>query len=725
MSSGSGLNYRTESKIMSGNNERMCSLKEISKWAVGINNNKIKNEKVSVSIPVLQRGLVWGAQQIEFLWDSILREFPVGSFVVCKAIENQEKKTESQEERELPEFHMLDGQQRAYAIALAFQDPFLVDSPKRVDSIIWIDLAPDEKIATSSRKFLIRLTTLSHPWGYRADEASGILKAHYIRKELEGSRRLKPVELYPFDAKCPIPLAWILSSYCEDEDCFRENILKKLEGDSHRWSASSLKKIKTENIRVKELHRAIKGVFKFSIPVLKIPSLEDGDEEISDVEVLFQRLNRQGSLLQGEELQYSMIKAYWPDVQYVVEKIKNCRIPASRIIILGVRLALTRPNAERLHFGLKISALRKMAALTTKTDKKNKGVDENNLIDKEDEENKALIKNLLIDKDGELLSMAVSRVEKWFRKPIQALPYVLISSVARDTTSGDLYLLFLYWAHVNIQIDPVVKESFSGLATYLHWFGIDKSKIVNAIFDKCRTRVSIENINFALKESVKNKWLIPIYSLECFKSGLEKYSKIESEKYSKVESEKFDFDWRWNKFLENEKLQKEKEERWWPFISRVIQNRELLLYAQREFINESFGCYDPANKEMWKNHNRPWDFDHIHPSACFYRRRIGSNLNFIREWGNTIGNLRAWPFEKNRSDQKKSLDEKLPTEKQEREKELKDSFILKGEINGFSFADSASKDASKALEFGNSAFLRLIRIYGEWLKSSGAEKFVC
>ena len=37
---------------------------------------------VEISIPIIQRGFVWKPEQIAGLWDSLLRGFPIGSFMV-------------------------------------------------------------------------------------------------------------------------------------------------------------------------------------------------------------------------------------------------------------------------------------------------------------------------------------------------------------------------------------------------------------------------------------------------------------------------------------------------------------------------------------------------------------------------------------------------------------------------------------------------------------------
>jgi len=41
-------------------------------------------------LPSLQRGAVWKPNQIELLWNSILRGFPIGSMVMCKRLDNQD-----------------------------------------------------------------------------------------------------------------------------------------------------------------------------------------------------------------------------------------------------------------------------------------------------------------------------------------------------------------------------------------------------------------------------------------------------------------------------------------------------------------------------------------------------------------------------------------------------------------------------------------------------------
>src|ERR1019366_437092 len=66
---------------------------------------------------------------------------------------------------------LLDGQQRATAIATAFLDPWRNPEHANAEFALWIDLEPLLQSAQSDHAF--RLLTRSHPWGYqRQDPAS-------------------------------------------------------------------------------------------------------------------------------------------------------------------------------------------------------------------------------------------------------------------------------------------------------------------------------------------------------------------------------------------------------------------------------------------------------------------------------------------------------------------------------------------------------------------------
>ena len=47
------------------------------------------SDESEVLIPALQRGLVWKPRQVELLWDSILRGFPIGSFMLSDIVNKE------------------------------------------------------------------------------------------------------------------------------------------------------------------------------------------------------------------------------------------------------------------------------------------------------------------------------------------------------------------------------------------------------------------------------------------------------------------------------------------------------------------------------------------------------------------------------------------------------------------------------------------------------------
>ena len=145
-------------------------------------------------------------------------------------------------------------------------------------------------------------------------------------------------------------------------------------------------------------------------------------------------------------------------------------------------------------------------------------------------------------------------------------------------------------------------------------------------------------------------------------------------------------------------------------VFRVIWNKELLLYAQRHYLADRFRDYDPSEKDMWEDYNCPWDYDHILAHYYTYYKQ-GKMKKFSGKWVGTIGNLRAWPAEDNRSDQKDLAKDKIKTEA------LAGSFLEKTEIPQFSCGASVRDKADDALSFAMACWQRTVRIYKDWFDS--------
>jgi hypothetical protein len=88
-----------------------------------------------------------------------------------------------------------------------------------------------------------------------------------------------------------------------------------------------------------------------------------------------------------------------------------------------------------------------------------------------------------------------------------------------------------------------------------------------------------------------------------------------------------------------------KDTRYGDFVTKIFYNKELLLYAQRQFLSKMFskGSLDLEDT------NLPFDWDHISPNK-YIHRKFGIP-QIIKDWYTSIGNFRAWPYSLNRMDQ--------------------------------------------------------------------------
>jgi len=73
---------------------------------------------------------------------------------------------------------------------------------------------------------------------------------------------------------------------------------------------------------------------------------------------------------------------------------------------------------------------------------------------------------------------------------------------------------------------------------------------------------------------------------------------------------------------------------------------ELLHYAQRQQLKSWFPDYDPSSPDQLEDTDCPWDYDHIFPVSY---GRVNNLPSLIKEWFNSIGNLRVWSLEANRA----------------------------------------------------------------------------
>ena len=568
------------------------TLSEIADWAKG---NSL------VTIPALQRGLVWKPSQVELLWDSILRGFPIGSFLLSDITDDQDK----------GKYYLMDGQQRFNAISLGF------NTVENAMAMLWLDLNPPQ-VKNSTRSFWIKTTTIPHPWGFKNDDECTRLNTSEKREALGRfglmgniyNNEFSLKRTWPVEAGAPIPLYCLLKAGTENCETFLEESLDHFSKSD--FACKDLKISDQEKDYIRAIYPAFQRIKEYQVncnhlskAVIEKETMTETNEQTT-LEVLFTRLNTGGTAISRDDLNYSAIKAYWPSIKKTNDDLSQKYMSPSKLVMLAFRLALTRDEDESLKSELSIKKIRSAANNET--------------------ESKA-IKDLYDGKLGKVLT----KVDEWLGvndKSDMKTPSLLRTLIARN--SPDIYLLLMYFAYKDLQTGIDLKpEEIKALAFCLHWFSNDKKGCVQEVFSRCKNGINVANIQTALSRLMHDCKLLHIYTLEDVKH----FIKIEA-------SEKWQL---------GQSLPAPAHE----FFNRVFwywttEAKEMLLYAQRQYLNTHFSNYDPARQDMWAEYNRPWDYDHI-----VAQDRIAGKREKYREfdkiWLNSIGNIAAISFEANRS----------------------------------------------------------------------------
>lgn len=199
-------------------------------------------EKGMLKLPLYQRNVVWSEERMCALWDSLLRGFPLPSFLLIRGKGNGQ----SREIQTLPHitgrsasdmpkeyFDLLDGQQRMAAIILGYKS-------EGATTRLWLDLAPDETADHPFKfRYWIHACTRVFPFGFRMT-ASGehdfsALPDNEISdlwKKLQKTE-LKEKEFYelplektcPYKAGCPVPLDELVKLWSLPEQQFEKTII--------------------------------------------------------------------------------------------------------------------------------------------------------------------------------------------------------------------------------------------------------------------------------------------------------------------------------------------------------------------------------------------------------------------------------------------------------------------------------------------------------------------
>lgn len=831
----------------------VLSLRDVASWQLPELTldtlGQLHKPDVLPGLPSLQRGAVWRPNQVELLWDSILRGFPIGSLVVTELLEKQATRSGvlAAGPGNLPwpadqyTHHLLDGQQRANAVALGFLDPFPEKNPEPsdIDTLLWLDLDPESPqpvrgFENSTLSHLLRVTTRAHPWGFKVSDSREPqrLEHRQARQAQEDFRkhsgcatsdRPRPSQGWPIDANVPIPLAWALEAAREvynkpdgeeigsqperdlwervwgrckrhpgfDEAAERSHDLAQEHANSVPWAERAYHTLKrwyedygegAPPAQANHLARALARAVRAEIVALpidpealtepyrlqKASNQSTGQTPIANVEHLFQRLNGGGTDLSPDERAYSMIKAYWPGIEGAIQSIKH-RPPETQVALLGARLGLDLAQGSKRDAGMpaqpSVSSLRQLATVQASPDS--------------GETHNAKAAQLILER-AQIQSVfglsatttaqapiakAIRQWDDWFlysdAQPWGLLP-VLRSRMASQAPEVFLFLLRL--AYHGGSPDESVRRKLLGLATALHWFGLEREAAVRWLWntppahwlDGSAFTTVLTRMRY--RDEVASPQNKPTIAGILRPQELASY--IDPASFTSAPIK----DWTWwknlvdqparqeahltarnqNRNATEEELNKTVNARWadyGDFIGMLSHhgyqrsNALLLMYAQREQMQCFFPDYDPQDADFWAAHNVPWDFDHLLQQDAYSDKRVNNDyIKVCQQWGNTIANLHLLPFEQNRSRQADPLATVVPQDDPQREEFLRrlylwddtnpnkpsclDAFSMHSDDIRSIQPDTRQPDAQQRVtDFVTESRARLLRLYCDWFET--------
>lgn len=668
---------------------RGYSLTDISKWQ-----DELNEQKDVVKLPTLQRGFVWKPSQIEALWDSIFRGYPIGSVLMSV--------DESSNERLL-----LDGQQRSTSIALGFFNPFDENRKQEFLSLknylpsIWIDLQPDKR--TQNQKFVFRVLTKSHPWGYQISNNSSTLEMkdrrasiyYFLTKQkTKNYIDFLPSNINPWDSYFPAPLSFILELDDLDFDDFKVNLKMKLQNLSIQTKYSQSQDVNFDDVTEEsflQIFEGLKNAKKIKIPEIKVDAqiLRDDDDSLENENqdpTLFVRLNSAGTQISGEELIYSIYKATFPESKELVEEIGTSFIAPSKIINIFSRLAnCNLTEYQNYTNSYNINTFRKAI--------KNKNY-------------KSELKNIIHNRIGkDLIDFAI----KILKQNNNDFPNIVLKQLIVSNT--DLFFILIAY----IQKNKLINENLSSQdiklisANYIHilWFKKSKNFYKNLFEDLILSGLSWKE---ATENLIEREVVLPLIEPVLLRNNLLKIIKTKKN-FDQLGFENLDDDIVSKLSIKENFTSDQVFANWYNIVSSLRGNKSLLLFAQRNYLNENFKEFNQI--ESIEDTNRPWDYDHIYPISWVYNKVSINNL--VRSWANTIGNFRALSYDDNRSES----NTKSPKTRFEEDPKREDSFVLENDMYFWNKLDNNSwrmkhQDDKMVEAFMSAVIHRMCNIYNEW-----------
>jgi hypothetical protein len=254
---------------------------------------------------------------------------------------------------------------------------FFDNKVEKSSPTIWIDLKPSE--ITNTHKYVIRVLTKSHPWGYQRKNNQSTLTLKSRREALEGFKKfdenydkytnLDSKKVFPYSADLPVPLSFVLdfvlNQNINDKDYFFNKCLVNLPF----IKTDTVVKQKLNDFIYSEEFVAFMLKIKNSIIGYKLPAIITKKEIINDTDetedktssdpTLFVRLNSAGTRIDGEELIYSIYKSEFPTTKDLVENLSADFIRPSLLISIFTRIVWSKINDDKYSSKFSVNEFRK------------------------------------------------------------------------------------------------------------------------------------------------------------------------------------------------------------------------------------------------------------------------------------------------------------------------------------------------------------------------------
>jgi uncharacterized protein YktA (UPF0223 family) len=660
----------------SGNTETHCQLFETGDvqpvdlvkyvdWPLDGNNNPFFP---LVQLPPLQRGDVWKVAQVERLWDSVLRGFPIGSFLLTPFEAGKPSRSIDSPKQKLADrngWFLLDGQQRTRALILGFH-------PKKQTARLWIDMAPQTG-SMLDRAFLLRLCTEQHPWGMQQNDPDRKIEDDALREARKQLQEVLPekaeeVKLhndygllpeYTWPVRSTVPFADLVERVFQyGNDAKWDDLLPKRKLDNlGKYQKSSEQRILS----------AISNMLKRKVVLLELDPAADPMPDLQDsehfdtpdaMETLFERVNSGGTRLEGEEMMFSLLKAKWSDAYTLVQTIVDHNkagflLPPTGIVLSATRLAraqLTQSGNRGEDDDVakpKVRQFRRWIAERAVVDGKNDGpflVQMKRFLKKQEESDEPRFVRIVLN---------FLKVAGYREGGDIGLPRPLFLALDRYAIDVVLRWIDMRCESPNFSdaLDdsrlPILRFLIHSLLAWIH-----PEKASRRAF-KVLSHEEIDRFpDLKIYESLIKEEEGPAVALKIpYPRDMEKrvISPPDRGGFSSYQE------------LFSEKPHGE-------FVRQFWTQRVMLLWFQRAHLERLFPGYDPLKMKS----GSPFDYDHILPSSHLFRQ--GKNSTFEENidaeesrrfldhrcfYRDSIGNYRIWPGWANRSDQATAPDKKF------------------------------------------------------------------